>query len=136
MEASALGVVVLLTACFALSLGIMGALLASGLVMASLLLHEFAHVAAVSRHGVPVKAIGFTFKGAYTRREQSPLWFVEAQSALAGPMVNVLLYAIFSALPGDVYHVVAEANLILGVFNLLPFPPLDGWRFVQSVANR
>ncbi len=135
-NASALGALLLLTVGFAVPLGLTGALLAAGLVFASLLLHELAHVAAVSRHGVPVKAIGITFKGAYTRREQSPLWFVEAQSALAGPTVNFLLYAIFSAMPGDVNHIVAQSNLIIGIFNLIPIRPSDGWRFMQSIAKR
>lgn len=134
-KVSALGALLLLTLCFAAQLGWAEALLASGLMIVSLLLHELAHVAVVSRHGVRVSAIGITFKGAYTRREHSGVWIVEAQSALAGPTVNLVLAVIFSMLPGKVNALVASSNLILGLANLLPLPPLDGWNFLKALVS-
>jgi Zn-dependent protease len=134
-RASALGALLLLTLGFAAQVDWGDALVAGALVFVSLLLHELAHVAAVSRHGVRVLAIGFTFKGAYTRREHSHRWIVEAQSALSGPAVNLVLAIIFEALPGKANSLVATSNLIIGVMNLLPIPPLDGWRFFKALLD-
>lgn len=71
-----------------------------------------------------------------------------ALTALAGPMTNFLFMGILIGIlwiPGVwqryplTYNmfILSEAawwNLILGVFNLLPIPPLDGYRVVRAVV--
>ena len=65
--------------------------------------------------------------------------------ALAGPLANVLLAAIF-ALPlrfgsaaalGDIYETIlvyiVQMNCILAIFNLIPIPPLDGSNVVYGL---
>lgn len=135
-SSSAIGMFALLALGFALPLGWSEGVLAACLVIMSVLLHELAHVLIVTSHGVKVKAVGLTLKGAYTRREQSPRWIVEAQSALAGPSANLLIWALFSTLPGRMCEVVALSNLMIGFFNLIPIKPLDGWRFVNAVTKK
>ncbi len=45
------------------------------------------------------------------------------QIALAGPLVNLMLAAALWA----VWPKAAYTNLVIGAFNLIPVPPLDGW---------
>ncbi|MBI4146683.1 metalloprotease [Candidatus Woesearchaeota archaeon] len=60
--------------------------------------------------------------------------------ALAGPMMNVLLAVLFffsaGFLPTDVALYGYYINALLGVFNLIPFPPFDGaavWQWNKAV---
>ena len=55
--------------------------------------------------------------------------------SVAGPLVNLALAAMFAVqalfMPSDSYLMLiaivgAQINLFLGVFNMIPFPPLDG----------
>lgn len=64
--------------------------------------------------------------------------------SLAGPAANVVLVALFyaltRALPADsAVHYMADGgmrlNAMLAIFNLLPIPPLDGWRAVMAVRR-
>ena len=64
--------------------------------------------------------------------------------AVAGPLTNFLIAALFAAivfnvqLDGTAYDVVVLAllvNITLFLFNLLPIPPLDGSRIVGAVMD-
>lgn len=68
----------------------------------------------------------------------------EAFVAIAGVATNLILavlfgfiaryaYAMGSVTFGDLASVVVLVNLSLGIFNLLPFPPFDGYTFLRSV---
>lgn len=69
----------------------------------------------------------------------------EALVALAGPAANVLLAVIFSLIVrfGDVLTLpdsfislawyIVYINVLLALFNMLPFPPLDGSKILSSV---
>lgn len=64
--------------------------------------------------------------------------------SVAGPIVNIILAFVFSAIPGTIFQQIAYINAFLAVFNLLPIPPLDGskiflwnaliWLFVMILA--
>jgi len=68
--------------------------------------------------------------------------------ALAGPLASLAIAGLFAgcaaaldavAGPGSGVHVclvMAQANIALALFNLLPVPPLDGWRAVEAVLDR
>lgn len=62
--------------------------------------------------------------------------------ALAGPMSNFTLAIVLSLLMrflnlgtllGSIVNIIAYYNVVLGVFNLLPFHPLDGFKVVFGV---
>lgn len=50
--------------------------------------------------------------------------------SLAGPLVNIILAGAFIALniiyPSDLFSLAIFVNVWLGIFNMLPIPPLDG----------
>lgn len=46
--------------------------------------------------------------------------------ALGGVGVNILLMLLFKTIPGQVFHLLSYYNGLIALFNLLPFPPLDG----------
>ena len=75
----------------------------------------------------------------------------EAVVAAAGPLSNLLLAAIFAIplrilLATDfgvdtfqviqILHLVVLYNIVLGLFNLIPVPPLDGGTILLSVVSR
>ena len=77
----------------------------------------------------------------YFRRPQIDMAIVAA----AGPATNLLLalgcvaWIIHGNLEGTLEEVVIrafEVNVVLGVFNLIPIPPLDGSRIVAAVLPR
>ncbi|HSE81618.1 MAG TPA: site-2 protease family protein [Gaiellaceae bacterium] len=77
----------------------------------------------------------------YFRRPQIDMALVAA----AGPATNLLLalgcvaWLIHGNLEGTLEDVVIrafEVNVVLGVFNLIPIPPLDGSRIVAAVMPR
>jgi Zn-dependent protease len=75
----------------------------------------------------------------------------EAIVAAAGPLSNLLLAAVFAIplrilLAADfgvdtiqviqILHLVVLYNIVLGLFNLIPVPPLDGGTILLSVVSR
>jgi Zn-dependent protease len=77
----------------------------------------------------------------YFRRPQVDMALV----AVAGPATNLLLalgcvaWLIHGSVEGTLRDVVIrafEVNVVLGVFNLIPIPPLDGSRIVAAVMPR
>ncbi|HEX4835464.1 MAG TPA: site-2 protease family protein [bacterium] len=66
------------------------------------------------------------------------------QVALAGPLANVTVAFVVGALmqilgllprtpAGDLVELVVWINVVLAIFNLIPIPPLDGSRVVESL---
>jgi len=73
------------------------------------------------------------------------LKYGEAMVAFAGPLVNIILVAIFTLvlhfIPADsIYVAVCQSviliNLVLAMFNLLPIPPLDGSKILFAFVPR
>jgi Zn-dependent protease len=114
------------------------------------LLHEFGHALAARRYGIRTRDITLLPIGGVARLERMPdrpveeLWV-----ALAGPAVNVMLFAAlylfmqaraslfpmepFDAVRGSIWSRLMIVNLFLAAFNLLPAFPMDGGRVLRAL---
>lgn len=106
-----------------------------------LLIHEFAHYFMARNKGYVSQSIGIMpyglvlyDKNYYSKKD-------EVLIALAGPLTNILLAIIFIALwwyiPQSYYYTYdfVFANMILGVYNLIPIYPLDGGRVLLALCT-
>jgi Zn-dependent protease len=112
------------------------------LLYASVLVHELSHSVVARWFGLPVRAITLHVLGGVSEIEREPRTpGREFLVAAAGPLLSLVLagggYAVLQwvALPpvGELLtEALTVANLIVGVFNLLPGLPLDGGRIVRA----
>ena len=104
------------------------------LVALSALCHELGHLACLRLTGAPVESLRLTAFGAeICARTRRLSYGQEILCTLAGPLVNLGLALVFSRITGD--YLLAGANLILGCFNLLPIPSLDGGRVLHLLVS-
>ena len=121
-----------------LSLGMLTSILFFGSVLA----HELGHSFVALREKIPVKGITlFVFGGVAQIGEEPRTPGAELRIAIAGPLVSLGLWALFTSLgqiAGDVVLIAAPSmylariNLILALFNLIPGFPLDGGRVLRA----
>jgi Zn-dependent protease len=111
------------------------------LLYASVLVHELAHCVVARGFGLPVRRVLLYPLGGYSEIEQEPASpGREALISVAGPVVSLAIagvgYLIARAIPDGLAHqLIAQlffANLIVGIFNLLPGLPLDGGRILRA----
>ncbi|MDQ6661393.1 MAG: site-2 protease family protein, partial [Chloroflexota bacterium] len=118
--------------------------IASLLLFVSVLLHELAHSLVARARGLPVHNITLFIFGGVSNIEQEPQTpGVEFLMAFVGPLTSLVIaalcYAIALAIPDRnspieaILTYLALANLLLGIFNLLPGFPLDGGRVLRSI---
>jgi Zn-dependent protease len=112
------------------------------LLFASVLLHELGHSLVALSQGIRVNSITlFLFGGvaAIDRESKTPLGAFMV--AIAGPLVSVVLFALFAVgagyLPeGVLLQVIAidlsRINLVLAIFNMIPGLPLDGGQVLKA----
>lgn len=104
------------------------------LALASALCHELGHLAALRLAGARVERLRLTAFGAEIRADTRYLPYGrEILCTLAGPAVNLLLALVLARTAGD--YILAGANLLLGCFNLLPVPSLDGGRLLYLLVS-
>ena len=122
----------LLAAAFAVLLGL------------SVLAHELGHCVVALRLGIPVRKVRLFLLGGLAEVSRTPREpGQEGAIAAAGPIVSVLLAGLCGTLlfmvpsGGILWLLVAQctvANLVVGLFNLLPGLPLDGGRMLRAVV--
>jgi Zn-dependent protease/CBS domain-containing protein len=120
-------------------------LVASLMLFASVVAHEFAHALVARRLGIPIGGITlFLFGGVATITREPKRPADEFKMAIAGPALSVVLAAVFYGLAvvADALHwlwgstccfFLAFANALVAAFNLLPAFPSDGGRVLRSV---
>ena len=134
------------------------AIAAALLFFASVLLHELAHSVVARARGLPIKRIVLYLLGGVSNIEREPpSAATEFVMALVGPLTSVVLGIIFlflgrthlgklaQAMPtplaglaqvdalGTLLLWLGSANILIGIFNLIPAFPLDGGRVLRSL---
>ena len=109
----------------------------------SVLLHEVSHALTAKAFGLPVRGITLHFLGGYTEIERdSPTPGRDLLVSAAGPAVSLVIGGLAYAVSAPVDTPVAEfllfelaaANVVVGLFNLLPALPLDGGHMLRAVV--
>ncbi|MDX6340529.1 MAG: hypothetical protein QOH87_667 [Trebonia sp.] len=112
------------------------------LLYASVLVHELAHSVVARAYGLPVRRIVLNPLGGVSEIErEAPTPGREFAVAGAGPALSLVLAAIGWGLvqvapygvTGALIRQLMVANIIVGIFNLLPGLPLDGGRMLRAV---
>lgn len=109
---------------------------ALAMILGASVLHELGHLLILRIMGGKVRCFSASAGGVQIHTDSLELSYLREMAAvLAGPMVNLLLgYLLGSLFPfHPAFQAAAGANLVLGLFNLIPAAPLDGWRFLQLV---
>lgn len=114
------------------------------LLFGSVLLHELGHSLVAKSQGIKVNSITlFLFGGIAAIDQESKTPGQAFQVAIAGPAVSLGLYVLLTlcvallALPAPIavlFTNVAQINLVLTVFNLIPGLPLDGGQVLKAAV--
>lgn len=122
---------------------LIGVVLAVGLLV-SLALHELAHSVVAVRLGGTVADITLMLVGGMSRIGHMPRrkW-AEALVAAVGPLANLVIASVLILAHGALTHgaadarmglfYLAQANLALAIFNLLPALPMDGGHILRAL---
>jgi Zn-dependent protease/predicted transcriptional regulator len=112
------------------------------LLFASVTFHELAHSFVSRRYKITIISITlFIFGGVAQMKGEPPTPKAELRIAIAGPLSSFFLSGVFFLFyaavrsPGmkALYSYLAQINLILGIFNLIPGFPMDGGRVLRSL---
>ena len=113
------------------------------LLYLSVLLHEMSHALMAKRYGLPVRSITLHFLGGVTEIEGEPdTPGREFGVSVVGPLTSIgvgLVFLLLHLVTPDgllrlAVDLLAGANLIVGVLNLVPGLPLDGGRVLRAAV--
>ena len=115
--------------------------LAALLLFVSVGLHELSHSLVARRYRLSIESITlFIFGGVAQMKGEAPHPKAEFWIAVAGPLSSFVLALVFFLMTAGatggtkaLFAYVAQINLILGVFNLIPGFPMDGGRVLRSI---
>jgi Zn-dependent protease/CBS domain-containing protein len=111
------------------------------LLYASVLVHELSHCVVARAFDLPVRRVLLYPLGGFSEIEkEAPTPAREFLVAAAGPAISLVLaaigYVLSTVVPHGTAHVLVSqlmwANLLVGLFNLLPGLPLDGGRMLRA----
>ena len=112
------------------------------LLFCSVVLHELGHSLVAISQGIKVNSITlFLFGGVPSIEQESRTPGEAFQLAIARPLVSLFLFFLLglisllfpiSSLISELMNKVAEINLILAIFNVMPGLPLDGGQVLKA----
>jgi Zn-dependent protease len=110
-------------------------------VFASVVLHELGHALVARSRGMKIVDISLYPFGGMARMSTPPRTTRdEILMAAAGPAVSLVLAVIIGAVAWPtgirILWLLAQINLLLGAFNLLPALPMDGGRIFRAYLAR
>lgn len=104
------------------------------LALSSCVIHELGHCFAAAILNVKMDCIMFWAGGIQIKRECRLISaFDEAVVLICGPLFNFIFAAIYAAYG---MNAAFGINMILGLFNLLPFSSLDGGSIIRLVLGK
>jgi Zn-dependent protease len=115
-----------------------------GMLIGSIFLHELGHAWGCRVQGVPVRRIMIHGGGGFCEQSRSANYEQQELIVAMGPIVNLTIWAVaslafqyydFGTATWALYWL-AQMNLFLALFNLLPVHPLDGGKLFQLVLIR
>jgi len=114
--------------------------LAALLLFASVAFHELSHSFVARRYAISIESITlFVFGGVAQMKGEPPHPKAEFWIAIAGPLSSIFLSGLFFILSGIVSGgakilllYLAQINLFISLFNLIPGFPMDGGRILRS----
>lgn len=119
-------------------------LFAALLLFASVIAHELGHSWVAIKQGIGVKSISLFLFGGLANLERESKTPAEAfWVAIAGPLVSLLLSGLLTAIgiaagltgpAAAIVQLLAQINLALALFNLIPGLPLDGGNILKAIV--
>lgn len=122
------------------------AVVAAAMFFFSIILHELGHSLVARHHGIGIASITlFVFGGVSQMKEEPREARQELQIAIVGPIISLVLAALFAVLSalasqgedatplGVILTYLAAVNLLVAVFNMVPAFPLDGGRVLRAI---
>lgn len=114
-----------------------------GMLIGSIFLHELGHAWGCRVQGIPVRRIMIHGGGGFCEQSRSANYDQQELIVAMGPIVNLTIWAIaslaypfFGGSAGWAIYWLAQMNLFLALFNLLPVHPLDGGKLFQLFLLR
>ncbi|MGD9677313.1 MAG: M50 family metallopeptidase [Vulcanibacillus sp.] len=109
-------------------------------LFAVVVIHELGHVFVAKSYGWEIKEIQLLpFGGMATMKQYNDSIWEEFIVALSGPIQNLFMVVValscmkFGLWSGEWTTFFINANLIIGLFNLLPISPLDGNKLLKCI---
>src|SRR6185436_4780995 len=106
---------------------------------ATLVFHEWGHLRAMRRFGIPTKGMYLIpFVGGIAVGEQARTHWEDVYISMMGPVHGLVMtaacYLLYLATENHLVGLVASVSALVNVFNLLPIHPLDGGRVVKALV--
>ncbi len=99
------------------------------ITLASAFFHEIIHIVFICLFGGSISEISVTLLGGNIKRNNYQCNYLqEAIINISAPVGNLILALFFSK-----YIHVFHINLVLGIFNILPFYTFDGGHFIKNI---